>query len=88
MKVLDCIETYKTKFRTSTKKPTKVWLCPNNTIHARIGVEYTTTFDIRSTVSSVVADLDVIKHWVEGDSVCIIFRNSADIQSELFETKE
>lgn len=88
MIVLECIEEYKKKFRTLSKHPTKVWLCPDRTIRPRIGIKYTTTFDIRSNLSELIRGLHVTKHWAEGDSVCIIFQNSESIQTNLFEARE
>ena len=84
MNVRECIDNYRSKTKHSNRRITKVWVCPDAVIRPKIGVEYTLTFDIRTAVKEPLADAAVIRQWAEGDTFCVIFQNTLELQNELF----
>ena len=70
--VRECIDLYRSK---TTKKITRLWLCPDIVKEPKIGQEYTAETSINTNqLTESLLNTAVKRHWVENqDTLCIIF---------------
>ena len=84
MTVSEVMKYYKDKYLGMSRRPGKFHICPSVAINPRIGTDYTNEVGYSSSAPKLLADVEVTKHYVEGDTICIVYKNTEELQAQMF----
>lgn len=58
-------------------------MCPSIVNSPKVGKDYTREVPLTSNPPESLYNVEVTKHWVESDAICVIYRNSDELMVAL-----
>lgn len=83
MTVLEYLDKYKKRHNMSSRKLNKIWFCPDLVTKPKMGKDYAFEISSNSAIPDTLKDTEVTKHWIESDILCLVYKNSEEIQASL-----